>query len=277
MKKYFDLLRTKHYIKNILIFIPVICAGMVTFHNFIITFIAFITFSLMASGVYIINDLTDLENDKLHPNKKNRPIVKGDINKKTAYIFIIILFTISIILNSLINKSIFNLSLLYLIIYIILNILYSLILKKIAILDIIILASGFVLRIYYGASIFNILVSNWLFLTILSASLFLGLNKRKFDLNKEGFRIKDYTSSYLNNFAYLMLGLTLVFYSLWAMEQTNHIIYTVILLIMIFMRYNLIIEEKQEGDPVTILYQDKPLIFLCIIYALIILGIFLLI
>ena len=274
MKKYIDLLRLKHYVKNVLIFIPIVCSNNLTIKNIILICMAFFAFSFIASSIYIINDLSDLENDKLHSEKKNRPIASGKISIKTARLFIAILFVLSLLFNTIVNKSFFNLSLLYLMIYFVLNILYSLFIKKVAIIDIIFLASFYILRIYYGAAIFDIGVSKWLFLTILSFSLFICLNKRKFDLNKKGFRIKEYTITYLNNFAYLMLGLTLVFYSLWSMEQINYMIYTVVFLIIIFMRYILVIEQENNGDPITILYHDKPLIFSSMLYIIIFLGLF---
>ena len=144
--------------------------------------------------------------------------------------------------------------------------------KNVAIVDIILLASGFILRVYYGAAIINVEVSDWLFLTILSASLFLGLGKRKKELmtsEKSRKVLQEYNEAFLDKFQYVMLGLTLVFYSLWVIEQDiKYLTFTIPLIIVVFMRYCLIIEKSNEGDPTTIFYQDKPLILLCIIYGL---------
>ena len=154
----------------------------------------------------------------------------------------------------------------------IINILYSMGLKNIAILDIILLATGFIIRVYYGASIINVPVSDWLFLTILNASLFLGLGKRKKELinNKDSRKVlKEYNEAFLDRFQYISLGLMLVFYSLWTIEQDiKFLSLTIPLLIIIFMKYCLIIEKSDEGDPTTILYQDKMLLFLCLIYGI---------
>ena len=134
------------------------------------------------------------------------------------------------------------------------------------------LASGFILRVYYGAAIINVAVSDWLFLTILSGSLFLGLGKRKKELiNSEKSRkvLQEYNEAFLDKFQYVTLGLMLVFYSLWVIEQDiKYLSFTIPLIIIIFMRYCLIIEKSDEGDPTTILYQDKFLMTLSLIFGL---------
>jgi len=272
MKKYLELIRTNHWIKNLLIFIPMICAKVINYNNIITTFIGFLSFSLTSSFIYIINDIKDLESDKLSERKKLRPLANGKISKKVALIIAIIIIIISLLLNCYLNKGIFNAPTYVLLSYIIINIAYSLGLKNIPIIDICLLASGFIIRIYYGASLLNIEVSNWLFLTILNASLFIGLGKRKkeFLINKDIRKVlAKYNENFLDKFEYLTLTLLIVFYSLWTMEQNNkYLIYTVPFLIIIFMKYCLILENESEGDPITIIYKDKSLLILCTIYSI---------
>lgn len=272
MKKYTQLIRVKHWVKNILIFIPLVCSGLVTYSNVITCIEAFFAFSFATSFIYIFNDIRDIEKDKLHPRKKNRPIPSGRVKKSTAMIIAILMFIISIIITTIVNGSIFNNSLYFLLGYVIINIGYSLGLKNVAIIDIVLLASGFVIRVYYGASVIDVLVSNWLFLTIMSASLFLGLGKRKKELisNKETRKVlQEYNEAFLDKFQYLSLCLTIVFYSLWAMERSVKYLYlTIPILIVIFMKYSLNIEKNDEGDPTTILYQDKFLMGLCLVYGI---------
>lgn len=273
MKKYLELIRAKHWVKNILIFIPLLCSNEINRNNIIKIILAFFAFSFATSFVYILNDIKDIEKDKLHPRKCKRPLPSGKIKKSIAIYIAIIMITLSIIINCFINKNILNLSLYLLLSYIIINVFYSLGLKNIAIIDVILLASGFVIRVYYGAAINDIEVSNWLFLTILNASLFLGLGKRKKELvkNKESRKVlEEYNKDFLDKFQYIELALTLVFYSLWTMEQnTKFLVFTIPIVIIIFMRYCLIIEKSDEGDPTTILYQDKMLILLSLIYIII--------
>lgn len=275
MKKYIELCRVKHWIKNILIFIPMICSNTINSTNIINTILCFFSFSFLTSFVYIINDVRDIEKDKLHKKKKNRPLPSGKIKKKTAIIIAILMIIVSLFINTFINKSLINISLAFLAIYMILNLLYSFGLKNIAIIDVAILASGFIFRVYYGASIISVDVSNWLFLTILSASLFLGLGKRRKELesNKEVRKVlEEYNAEFLNKFQYLCLTIMIVFYSLWTFEQNNQLlVYTIPLVMLIFMKYCLVIEKSDEGDPTTILYQDKVLLGICVIYSIIML------
>ena len=272
MNKYIQLLRIKHYIKNILLFVPMICAKNISSQNVVSIILAFISFSFISSVVYIVNDIKDIDNDKMHPTKKNRPLPSGKIKKSTAIVIAIVLFIAAQVINFIICKSILDLSYCLLLSYFIINLLYSMGLKNIAIIDIALLASGFVLRVYYGAAVTNIEVSNWLFLTVLTGSLFLGLGKRKKELLiSDNVRkvLKEYNESFLDKFQYVALSLMLIFYSLWTIEQgNNYLVYTVPLLIIIFMKYSLIIEKTDEGDPTTVLYQDKPLLALCTIYGI---------
>ena len=270
--KYLKLLRVKSWIKNILIVLPILCAHELNDNNIINTIIAFISFCFASSFVYILNDIKDKENDRKHISKKNRPIASGSIEVKTAAVIAVILLIISILLTLYINNFKINNSLYLLISYIVINIGYSLGLKNIEIVDVSILSLCYIIRVYYGASIFNIEVSSWLFLTILSASLYLGLSKRKKELQISTDTRKvlnKYNENFLDKFAYLSLTLTIVFYSLWSIEQTSkYVIFTVPLLIIIFMKYSLDIEKGEEGDPTNIIYNDKVLIVLTMAYAI---------
>jgi 4-hydroxybenzoate polyprenyltransferase len=272
MKNYIKLIRPKHWIKNGLILIPLICYGTLTKANIINIILGFISFSLMASFIYIINDIKDIEKDKNHPRKKNRPLASGKVKKSTAIIIALLLLIISFGLTIFITKDMTNLSIYFLLAYMLINIAYSMGLKNIVIIDVVLLAAGFILRVYYGAAIVDIEVSNWLFLTILNASLFLGLGKRKKEyINNKDSRIvlKDYNEEFLDKFQYLTLTLTIVFYSLWTIEQSIKYLYISIpLLMLIFMKYCLNIEKTDEGDPTTVLYNDKMLILLCLIYGI---------
>lgn len=278
MKNIINLIRVKQWIKNLLIFIPLICSKNISYSNVLNTILGFLAFSCAASFIYIVNDIKDIEKDRLHERKKNRPIASGKVKIKTAFLISLILLVISILLNTYLKNSFFNNTLLLLLTYIIINMAYSHGLKNIAIVDVILLSTGFLLRIFYGASIINVEVSNWLFLTILNASLFLGFGKRRKEMetNKESRKVlKEYTKEFINKFQYLTLTLMLVFYSLWSIEQTNkYLVYTIPLLMVIFMYYCLLLEKEPEGDPTTILFQNKGLFFVCIVYALLMLLLF---
>jgi 4-hydroxybenzoate polyprenyltransferase len=272
--KYLKLMRVKHYLKNVLVALPVIFAG-VALHptNILKTLIAFITFSLTSSIIYIINDIRDVEKDRKHPVKKKRPIASGEVSIKAAVILAILLFvaTIAILYFS---GLLFNYGVLVLLVYFVLNLGYSFGLKDIPLVDITILASGFVLRALYGGLLLNIDLSNWLFLTVLSGSFYMALGKRRNELIKlEGKEtrkvLKYYTKEFLDKNMYMFLSLSIVFYSLWSTLGVDNRFFkfSSILVILILMKYSLNVEQDSLGDPIEVILGDKILIILAFIYA----------
>ena len=283
LKNYLKLIRVKHYLKNFLIFAPLLFSGNFFKDDyFITTILAFIAFSFMASVVYIINDIKDVEKDRLHPIKKNRPIASGNVSKAEGIILAIILFVISIVINAFISTS--TLSYVILLGYLIMNIAYSFGLKNVPIIDILILSIGFLLRVFYGAIIININVSNWLYLTILAISFYLGLGKRRneIDKSKDSRKVlKQYNRACLDKNMYMCLSLTIMFYALWCVDPINttrfkginYLLITVPLVILICMKYSLDIEGDSFGDPVDVVFSDKTILALIAIYGILMLMI----
>lgn len=270
--EYLKLIRIKHWIKNFLIFVPMLCARALSLNNIYVVLLGFFSFCFASSFIYIINDIKDIEKDRLHPIKKNRPLASGKISKRNGIILLVVMLVTSILLNILAQKTIMGIPAILLIVYVVINIFYSFGLKNYAIIDVVLLTTGFILRVYYGAALLNIVVSSWLFLTIMSGALFLGLGKRKKEfINHKGVRasLEAYSENFLDKFQYTCLSLTLVFYSLWAIEQDiKYILYTIPIVVTIFMRYCLVVEKNTDGDPATIFYSDKPLIGLCVLFAI---------
>lgn len=279
--KYLKLLRVKHYIKNFLILLPLIFNKSITnIDKLIMTMVGFISFCLISSSIYIINDINDVEKDRKHPVKKNRPIANGSISITKARVISIVLVILSlsiiIALNMLYKFNIVS-SLGYLILYFGLNIIYSLGLKDVPIVDISILASGFLIRVLFGGAISNVIVSSWLYLTIISMSFYLGLGKRRNELKKHKSSktravLKFYNRDFLDNNMYIFSAVSLVFYSLWAQSYNNQLLlWTIPIVMIIVMKYNLDIESSDsEGDPVNVLLHDKSIFILGFIYMLII-------
>ncbi len=279
MKKiidYLKLMRVQHYIKNLLVFLPLIFSKQLfTIDLLKKTFIGFVSFSLLASVIYIINDIMDVENDRKHEKKKNRPIASGRVKIGEAIVLAVILLAINIALNIFLKAN--YLAIIILVIYLVMNILYSSVLKHIPIIDITILAFGFFLRVLYGAQIIDIKISNWLYITILSLSFYMGLGKRRNEFKKIGTKgrkvLQFYNESFLTNNMYMFMGLGIVFYSLWCMDLTAgltngmNLIWTVPLVIIICMKYTLNIENDSLGDPVDVILGDKLLILITVAYA----------
>ncbi len=268
LKNILKLMRIKHYLKNGLIFLPLIFnSQLFEIKPLLMTFYGFISFCLISSAVYVINDIKDVEKDRMHKIKKNRPIASGAISIKEAILLFIVLTISSLCINIFIIKEFSSILLISL--YLILNIMYSLGLKNIPIIDVVILVSGFVIRVIYGASITSIEISKWLYLTVMSGSFFMWFGKRRNEIIKQGNDsravLKYYTKDYLDKFMYACLVLTLMFYSLWSVDTTTtakfgeNMIYTIPLVMIIFMKYCLDIEGDSYGDPVDVITSDKVL------------------
>lgn len=281
--KYIKLIRCKHYIKNILIFLPLFFSNNLTNVDMLITtLLGFVSFSLLSSVVYVFNDIIDADRDKENPVKCNRPIASGEITKQRGSIILIILLVLSMCINIFILKlNLIGYMLVFL--YLFINILYSLRLKHIPIVDVSILTLGFLLRLLFGANIANIEVSNLLYLTVLAISFYMGLGKRRNEYIKLGDKAREVLSQYNKKFLdknmYMCLTIGIIFYSLWCMEMSGKInsfidiIWTVPLVIIIFMKYSLNIEKDSYGDPVEVILSDKTLVFLIGLFALLITAI----
>lgn len=283
MRKYLKLMRIKHYIKNGLLFVPLIFSKQLLDSNmFLKVLLGFIAFSLIASVVYIINDINDVEKDRKHPEKCKRPIAAGEITVIQAYILSIVLLVISLCINYYLIG--FKAPEIILILYLILNILYSKGLKNEPIIDITILMLGFLFRVLYGAGVVDINISNWLYLTVISMSFYLGIGKRRGELISQGDKtrevLKKYTYEFLDKNMYMFLTLSIVFYSLWTIDSITvknigeNLIWTIPFVIIICMRYTLNLEKNEEGlgDPVEVVFKDKIILLLITLFMLMMIG-----
>jgi 4-hydroxybenzoate polyprenyltransferase len=281
------LMRPKHYLKNALDFVCVICTkNLFDWRYLRNALFGFAAFCLMSSAVYIFNDIRDVESDRAHHKKKNRPVASGDIKISTAAILFIMLIIASVILNAAADGQ-WKHSLLYLSAYLILNIAYSVGLKNIPLLDVAILVSGFLIRVLYGAAIIQSVVSHWLYLTVMAASLYLGLGKRRNELMEMSGEAEHsrkvlglYSHSFLDKNMYMSMALAIIFYALWSVDPYTAALYsnqdfvlTVPLVIMIAMKYSLNVERASFSDPVEIILNDRMLMVLIGIYVLLMIGI----
>ena len=279
IKNYIKLMRVKHYFKNMIVFLPLIFSNnLFNINNALTALIGFFSFSFIASSIYIINDIKDCEDDRKNPFKKNRPIASGKVSIKEAYVLMVLLIICSISLNFIINNNIImaiGLELLYFF----MNIMYSIKLKKVPIIDVCIIALGFIIRMLYGSNITSISISNWLYLTVMVGSFFMGFGKRRSELENQGTKsrevLKYYNKDFLDKFMYVCLGLAIVFYSLWAIDietinkiGNNYMIYTIPLIFIILMKYSFDVESFQFGDPVDIVFKDKFLLLLVLIFGI---------
>lgn len=171
---YIKLLRPSHWIKNIIIALPVILSNQINLKSLTNLILGFISFSLLASAGYILNDIKDIENDRQHPKKKYRPLASGDVDAGNSFALSIILILLSLGISFTLGLY----PLLIVILYFLLNYFYSIIGKQIRFIDIIILSSFYIIRIFYGASINNITLTGWFVATLTLSVLSLSVHKR---------------------------------------------------------------------------------------------------
>lgn len=286
IKNYLKLIRVKHWLKNFIIFLPLFFSINLFEKNMLInSLIAFFIFSFTASVVYVINDINDIEKDRLHPIKKNRPLASGVISKRNAYIVAFLLVIINIIIMLIlynINKNIFVF--IIPLTYITINVLYSKILKNIPIIDVVVIVSGFILRVMYGGISVDIEVSKYLYLMIIFGAFFLGFGKRRNEIIKNGDKSRKvlslYNKEFLDKNMYVSLALAVVSYTLWCVDPTtiqrignDYIFWTIPLLMIILELYSLDIEGNSHGDPIEVILSDKKLIVFVLIYMIVMIGI----
>ncbi len=278
------LMRPRHYIKNFLIFVSI------TFDRNLFNpsvmrqgLLGFAAFCLLASAVYVLNDIRDVEADRLHEVKRNRPVASGAVPIPAAWALSGTLFAAALA----IQLAAFGLRGSGLLLaYFAVNLGYSLGLKHVPFLDIVLLVSGFVLRVVYGAAIVGSSTSAWVYLTVFALSFYLGLGKRRNELVKlppgggsTRKVLQYYSYEFLDKFMYLCLTLAVTFYALWSADSevaskygTDKLVWTVPLLIIILMKYSADIESSSYGDPVDVILQDKVLLLLGALFGLVIVG-----
>lgn len=268
-------MRISHWIKNTLIVIPAFF-GTALIHPEILfkLLTGFFVFSFCSSAVYIVNDICDMENDRLHPVKCKRPLASGAVSKTEAYILLAVLLILTFGLNTVICGL--HLKALIPLVYLVLNLSYSLNLKNRPVIDIVILVSGFFMRIFYGSVITDVKISGLLYLTVISFSLFLAYGKRRNEKiscgNTSRKVLQFYNERYLNSSMYMYLTLFMIFYAVWSLslENSQVLIYTTPLIMIMSMRYTYRLEVDAHGNPVDMILHDKILIMLGTVYMIII-------
>ena len=294
-----EALRPMQWIKNLAVFSAIILNGQL-FNLPILNknISAFIVFCLLSSCSYLINDVVDVNKDKLHPFKKNRPIARGDVSRPLAIFVSFCLFLGGLFIASFVSFPFFIISLFF----ILLQFSYSFFLKKKAIIDIIGIAFFFIIRTFAGELATGYHLPIWIMLTVIFLSLFLASGKRRTELANTGIKTRSSLSGYgktlLNFYTTMFAVCTLICYAMFTFfEETitfdgsgkihNFLLanfpnvidrkwYMITLIPVIFgiMRYGQIIFEMQEGErPERIAATDIPILFSILLWGLLIIGI----
>jgi len=272
---YLQLLRPKQWIKNLFVFAALIFARDVFQLPLLgLTAAAFVCFSLSSSGVYIINDILDVEHDRNHPVKRHRPIASGRIPVGSALCLALALLAAGLIGSFLVTWPLG----LVVLVYISIMVLYSLWLKQQVILDVFTIATGFILRVVAGAAATGVYLSPWLLLCTVFLSLFIALGKRRHELyllNDNAAEHRSALSSYSFAFIDQMVGIatsaTIISYSLYTfLAPTNrNLIYTIPFVLYGLFRYLFVIYQQQSGGaPEDVLLRDRPLLAAVVLWII---------
>ena len=272
---YFKLLRVKQWIKNLFVFFVIFFNNSIFEVAKLSTVIQiFFIMCLASSFIYILNDIVDVEKDKLHYKKKERPIASGKIKKANAIILAFFLVGIAIFWSLMINIYTFSV----VIAYVTLNILYCFLLKKIVIIDVMCIAVGHVLRILIGGISINIELSPWIILCTFFLSLFFGFNKRKSEfvtINGEREKQRDtleaYNVEYTNFLISSVTTATIMCYSMYAMfSEYSNMIYTIPFVLYGIYRYEYILYNKYKDESTeNIVLKDLPIIIDVILWLIV--------
>lgn len=269
-------MRIKQWTKNLFVFAaPLFHGTLFNISYFIPTLITFFAFSILSSSVYFINDIFDVEKDKLNPKKRNRPIAKGTIPIKFARCFATILFIVATFVSAYINFEMLTL----LLSYFAMNILYTIKLKNIVIIDVFIIAYGFLARAFAGAIATNITLTPWFLLCVFFLSIFLALGKRRHELNaleenkiEEGREVlKFYSLEFIDQLTTIVSSSLIICYALFAMDkntQNNDLMPLTIPLVIYGLFYYLYLVriKKDGGAPDELLYKARPILAVVILY-----------
>ena len=268
IKDYIALLRIPQYSKNLFIFLPLFFAQqMQEPERLFKVFLAFLGFCLLASAVYILNDLCDIEEDRHHPKKKYRPLPAGRITKGSAIGLMVCLLALGISIAYILSLQMFYLCLLY----IILNLAYSVKLKHIPILDIMIIAICFVIRIFVGGAVGGVPIYIWIVIMTFLLALFIALGKRRDDViifietnNMLRKSINGYNLRFIDASMMVMAAVVVVAYLMYTVSpeitakfKTDKLYITSIFVLMGVMRYlQITMLEENSGRPTEILLKD---------------------
>ena len=259
--------RPKQWIKNVLVLTAPLASGTITHGDTLRPVaIAFLAFCLAASAVYYANDALDVEADRAHPTKRNRPIAAGVIPIKLAWVCVVVLGAAALTVALVDNGA----TLAVIAVYLVMHLSYSAWFKHVLVLDLALVAAGFLLRAMVGGVAADIPLSQWFLLTTGFASLFMVAGKRYSELVLMGEEaaatrrsLAGYSLSYLRFVWQTMAGLTILTYSLWAVDlgvMDRGVHWHEISIVpwaFVFLRYAMFVDAGQAGEPEDVVLGDR--------------------
>jgi decaprenyl-phosphate phosphoribosyltransferase len=266
-------LRPKQWAKNVLVVAAPFAAGRLLEPSVAANVaVAFVAFCLASSAVYLLNDVRDAPKDRLHPEKKNRPIASGQVAPSTAVVLAVVALVASLALSTLAEPA-----LLWVIVtYLVLQLLYVFWLKNQPVLDLAVIASGFLLRALAGGAATDIAISDWFLLVAGFGSLFVVAGKRYSELvtleaedgevGQTRSSLLSYTSTYLRFVWTVAAAVTVMVYGLWVItvprESTTATLISLVPFTLGLLVYALVIDSGKGGEPETAILRNPTLLAL---------------
>lgn len=275
LKALIKIMRPKQWTKNLLVFAALLFSNnLFDMDLFKLSIFGFFLFCMFSGSVYIINDIVDIEKDRMHPKKCSRPLPAGLISIRQAWLLVMVIFSLTVLVSYRLSPLFASMG----IAYFVLVCLYSFYLKNIVILDVMTIALGFVLRAVAGTVLIGVRISPWLLLCTILLSMFLALHKRKSEMElvakgSKGSRkiLEDYTPELINDMLHIVTSSTVMAYSLYTFTGA-HSVYmmgTIPFVIYGIFRYQYIVHTKDMGEnPELILLNDVPLIVNIVLWVI---------
>ncbi|MDH5644075.1 MAG: decaprenyl-phosphate phosphoribosyltransferase [Gemmatimonadota bacterium] len=285
LKHLFKAMRPRQWIKNGFIFFALIFDKQLFLREPLLrTIDGFLLFCLISSAVYLFNDITDIEADRKHPEKKHRPLASGKLPVNLALTAAFILATISLLLGYILEPFFAGIIALYFII----NLLYSQWLKHVPVLDVMIISSGFVLRVGAGVTLITVeRFSPWLYMITVLFSLYIGFGKRRAEMTllEKGASthrkvLDGYTIPLLDQYITIVSGMTIIAYSLYSFSAPNlpenhTMMFTIPFVVYGIFRYLQLIQTGHAaGAPDEVALKDRPLQITVLLWGLAVIAVF---
>jgi len=270
-------LRPKQWLKNILVFAAPLAAGVIFERDVLVpTLLAFLAFCFASSATYLINDVRDIESDRLHPKKRYRPIAASQLSERTAIIASVVLVIAALTLAWFVNLALLGVVTAYLVF----TLAYSLWLKHEPVIELALLAMGFLLRAVAGGAAANLEISQWFLIVAAFGSLFMATGKRFSELQRH---VRDgdtpsrrsldgYTTGFLRFVLATSAAVTITAYCLWAFEVAEApstlpwAQWSVLPFVLAILRYGATIERGNAEAPEDAAFQDRILLLLGVIW-----------
>lgn len=284
-------LRPKQWAKNVLVFVAPAAAGVIDEpYRLRLTIVGFVAFCMVSSATYLLNDVLDVDSDRQHPTKRNRPIASGIVAVPLAIAMSVVLFVGGVALALTDNPE------LAFIVggYAVLTTTYSMFLKTIPVIDLVILSAGFILRLLGGAYAADVPVSDWFLIISLFGSLFIAAAKRyaeKQELGEDAARLRPtlgaYSVEYLGFLRAVSVAALVMSYCLWAVERADGdptmglgsaspwAQLSIVPFVIAVLRYALLVDQGKGSAPEDVILHDRQMQVMGVLWVItLVLGVY---